>query len=94
MLDLLVHQIVCICSGSQSGQWIPGREGPVPDSELLDLLKRVQLAGIKHMHFHISAATEKALTWLTADIPCVKIRPDANVEGQQVLLSTGWLCLM
>ncbi len=41
--------VLCACAGGDSGHWIGNRSGPVPDSELLSLLKEVQLSGNNHI---------------------------------------------
>ena len=33
------------CAGADCAHWIGNREGPVPDAELLSLLKEVELSG-------------------------------------------------
>ena len=34
------------CAGADCAHWIGNREGPVPDAELLSLLKEVELSGV------------------------------------------------
>jgi hypothetical protein len=38
-------QDICLPAGADSVHWIGNRSGPVPDAELLSLLKEVELSG-------------------------------------------------